>query len=381
MVGGDTLGTIWSADAHTLAKIDILKSYLKAWMPILTRQVAQSGRGGEVRYVDAFAGPGVYEGGEPGSPLAAIEVAVEHAQQFPVPVRLSFVEKDEARYKELVGQLRKCLGPRRNSIVDGPICGSAEQEVKRILGLQAGSYTPTLVFLDQFGYSAVPMSLIRRVLSGPSCEVLSFMNWRDLNRYVADESKWAGITRAFGGDEWKEIIGLDGQQKSRRFLELYDAALRDRAQAKYSCSFAMHDRDGQLIYWLIFCGNNDRGLEEMKGAMWSVDSSGRFRFSDKHSGQLSLLKGFDDEWLSNRLSVLLLGREMSVGEIKHFVLTETPCYQFSEALRRLERNGELVVVSAPPERRKGTFKKYANTGTPELIVRFQRAETQGSLPL
>jgi len=82
----DTLPTVWDADPHTLAKLEILKAYLQAWMPILARQAASRDRGCEIVYVDAFSGPGEYSGGEPGSPLVAIRVAQEHVSEFPTPI-------------------------------------------------------------------------------------------------------------------------------------------------------------------------------------------------------------------------------------------------------------------------------------------------------
>jgi hypothetical protein len=54
----DTLPTVWRADAHTFAKHDILRQFLGAWFPILSRQAANLGRSQRnVLYVDGFAGP------------------------------------------------------------------------------------------------------------------------------------------------------------------------------------------------------------------------------------------------------------------------------------------------------------------------------------
>jgi three-Cys-motif partner protein len=64
-MSSDSLPTVWPASCHTLAKHRILASYLKAWMPILSRHFGgrpQQAR--EVLFVDGFAGPGKYAGGE-----------------------------------------------------------------------------------------------------------------------------------------------------------------------------------------------------------------------------------------------------------------------------------------------------------------------------
>ena len=58
----DIKDAVWPIEPHTKAKHQILEEYLKAWYPIL------SSWQGRVLYLDGFAGPGTYSGGEDGSP-------------------------------------------------------------------------------------------------------------------------------------------------------------------------------------------------------------------------------------------------------------------------------------------------------------------------
>ena len=60
---------------HTAAKHLLLKRYLDRWFPILGKYNQR------INYIDGFAGPGEYEGGEPGSPLLAIEAAKYHVER------------------------------------------------------------------------------------------------------------------------------------------------------------------------------------------------------------------------------------------------------------------------------------------------------------
>ncbi len=218
-------------------------------------------------------------------------------------------------------------------------------------------FGPALAFLDQFGYGAVSMALIKRILAYPQCEVFTYLNYLEMNRWITDQHKAPAFNRAFGGDEWQGAVKLPELQRRQHLLEAYKTALRNRGGAKYVVSFLMFDRDGKPLYWLLFCTNNLRGLEEMKRAMWSVDRSGGFHFSDHdHPGQLSLLgELFDQEWLANQLLSQLAGRTMTVLDIKEFVLTETPCYLFRDALRSLEMNKTLTPVAAPLGRKPGQY--------------------------
>lgn len=63
-------GPIWPAREHTLAKIAILDAYLNAWFAILGRTVKS-----DMLYIDGFSGPGVYAGGQDGSPIVAVKAA------------------------------------------------------------------------------------------------------------------------------------------------------------------------------------------------------------------------------------------------------------------------------------------------------------------
>ncbi len=51
-----TVGSIWEAAPHTIAKIVILEKYLTAWFQILGR----TRKNQDLWYVDGFAGPGKY---------------------------------------------------------------------------------------------------------------------------------------------------------------------------------------------------------------------------------------------------------------------------------------------------------------------------------
>ena len=55
--------TRWPLEPHTKAKHLILRLYLDAWLPIMATY------NGRIVFLDGFAGPGRYTGGEDGSLL------------------------------------------------------------------------------------------------------------------------------------------------------------------------------------------------------------------------------------------------------------------------------------------------------------------------
>ena len=372
----------WSADPHTAAKHRILRGYLDGWMPIQ----AQRKRLKRLLYIDGFAGPGEYDNGLPGSPLVAIDAAIENEQNFRIPVTMLFIEKDPERYEHL-RQLVESQGMRiaqaqEKLKIRDVRCGDCEVKMAEVLDAfesKGKPFGPALVFLDQFGYSAVSMDLISRIMKYDSCEVLSFLNWTDMNRWMPDKSKWPGIDRAFGGDDWKAVLDLPERMRRQELLKIYRQSLKERGGVKYVQSFTLYGASEAQCYWLFFCTGNPRGLEVMKKAMWKVDESGQFRYSDKlvdqHGGQLQFISYFDDDWLAHLMIRELQGRSMSLKEIFEYVLVETPCYKYKNALRLLYKPRKIDVLKATDSWRKRPSFSHTETKNAGLIVRFPRSSS------
>jgi three-Cys-motif partner protein len=83
--------TTWPIEPHTEAKHAILRKYLYAWLPIITRW------NGRVLYIDGFAGPGEYSDGKEGSPIIAIKAVLEQSRSIKSEIIMKFIEADKER--------------------------------------------------------------------------------------------------------------------------------------------------------------------------------------------------------------------------------------------------------------------------------------------
>jgi three-Cys-motif partner protein len=346
----DPEGIVYPADPHTIAKHKILEGYLKRWFTILGRQAEKIGSSHRLLYVDGFAGAGEYENSVLGSPLVAIRAATQAAVR-PVPIRIHLIEERQDRVEYLTKLLSS--SNKEASVagvqIDPPIRGDCQVEIERLLDAEDAAKQklgPAFFFLDQFGYASFSMSLVSRILAHEMCEVFSYLNWNRLHQFMSDPTKSKGITKAFGGDEWSEVADKFGSEKEERFRDIYIGALKARGRAEFVYPFAMRDENNRVIYWLFFSTNNIRGLEEMKKAMWSVDRSGSFEFSDKYASSLGKLFRYSDDDLARDLHAALAGRQLSVDEIQRFVLTSTPAVNFKNALKIMQRAGTLRPLSA-----------------------------------
>ena len=365
----DTLPTIWPAEPHTLAKHGILRTYLKAWAAILSR--SRRNTADDLLFVDGFAGPGEYTGGELGSPLVAIDAIARHEGSFAKPVRMQFIESDHKRWahlKQKLDGIPSQVGSSDKVNIAPPILGDCNQEIRKLIEqrlIVRRSVGPALFFLDQFGYSQVPIELLKLIMNHDKCEVFSYMNFLRLNQFLSDPNKWSGITAAYGDDSWKAALALSGTERETRLRKTYITAIKHKAGAEYVWAFAMFNKDRQLIHWLIFATNSLKGLEEMKRAMWKADGKGTYRFSDRDvPEQQVFLTGFDDDWLADRLATYLRGRTYSEEQLQAYVLTETPCYKFKTAVKRLRRERRATPKSGWPV----TFAKNTDESMRPLIA-------------
>lgn len=365
--------TEWAIEPHTRAKHEILRRYLQAWVPIL-------GQGGfpEVIYIDGFAGPGRYSMGEDGSPIIALKEALEHSGHMLPRMTFLFVESRRDR----AGMLRYILSemeipPNFSVTVAGDEGGNSGFETvatRFIDGFTGGgrALPPTFAFIDPFGWSGVPFDLVRRIMSYPSCEVLVTFMYEEINRFIGHPDQEKNFDSFFGTREWRRITPVsDPRERNRQLHDLYVSQLQGSAGAKYVRSFEMRNDRDVTDYYLFYASSSFLGLKKMKEAMWKVDRSGGFRFSDATNPNQLVLFGNEPDYEVLRGLILdrFNGQETTVGEIEEFVLSETAfreTHYKRQILSPLEAADppRLVAVDPPANRRRGQYPD------PGLRVRF-----------
>src|SRR4051812_44883040 len=107
--------TLWQLEPATQAKHRLYARYLDGYWPVMLQANHAGWRWPKLTYVDAFAGPGRYLGGEEGSPLFVLDRLLNHTARArmalsPDRVRLVFIEKRRDRYEHLVRELTDKFG-------------------------------------------------------------------------------------------------------------------------------------------------------------------------------------------------------------------------------------------------------------------------------
>lgn len=268
--------TIWPLDPHTKAKHVILRKYLNAWLPKLTRW------NGRVVVCDGFAGPGRYSQGEEGSPLIALKAFLEHSYQAQMNAEITylFVEADKKRCESLNSVLAELQVPKSVSInIYNEECERAFNRFLDYLDEQKSSLAPTFAFIDPFGLQ-VPLNMITRLMAHPKCEVLITFMISALHRFISTPEFEGPTDRLYGCKTWRKALDMSGEARETFLRTLYQQQLEGVVGAKYVRFFTMKDTKDKAIYDLFFATNHPSGIDAMKEAMWKVDQSGAFSFSD-----------------------------------------------------------------------------------------------------
>jgi len=351
--------TIWEIEPHTEAKHAILRKYLDAWLPIITRW------NGRALFIDGFAGPGEYIGGKEGSPIIALKAALEHRMPLNAELIFLFIEAEKDRYEYLRGKLSEIKLPA--NIKYKVINGKFDETVKGLfdyLDEQKARIAPSLVFIDPFGFTGIPFELIKRIMENEKCEILVTFMYEEINRFISDEKLWESLIETFGTDKWKQVLTEKEPQKRTEILHgIYKEQLEHEAGIKHVKSFKMVNKSNRTDYFLFFGTNNMLGLQKMKEAMWRVDESGLFQFSDvSYNPDQAMLFSPEPDYCQLKSLILstFKGKSVSVEELQNFIITQTSflsTHYKRQILSPMEKTDppEIMIRCPGKKRRRGTY--------------------------
>lgn len=253
----------WDYTEHTRAKHEILRRYLDAWYSILGASQAE-----QLLIVDGFAGRGKYNGGEAGSPALIHDAAVRAVGRgVAQKITIACSEATPGNYeclKGVVAELPECPGvevrarERTFSDAASPLAEWLAHQKRRV---------PTFVFVDPFGFTGVPLELIRALMAVEHVEVLLTFMARDMSRFLTLETVEETLNEFFGGEAWCACIDPDEHARTECLLLSYQEVVRPDI-ALYATPFRVFEDERQTpLYYLIHLTNHPLGMRRMKEAM------------------------------------------------------------------------------------------------------------------
>lgn len=358
---------LWDLEDHTKAKHEILRGYLNAWIPIMGLSQKQC------FYVDGFCGPGRYKGGEDGSPLIALKIAIEMQKHVKGRVVFGFFDQDKQTIEHLNSEIERLEIPDKFVVkTEQAECREKLETLLRSLKKDKWADTPVFAFIDPFGFSGIPYQLINELLSHRKTEVFINFMVESINRFLDNPDVTHHIVETFGTEEClllktEEGVTSDGRSlRIKKLSELYGVQLKKAA--RFVRGFEIRGEKNKTRYFLYFASNNEKGFVRMKEAMWSVDRSGKFIFS-LSDDQLNILN--QPEIRVAELLRMRFGKKNQIAGValRQFVEQETDYLNShkNEALIYLEGRNEITVDAMKTDRKKRTKNTFPDT----CIVNFK----------
>lgn len=275
-------------DPHSKAKLDVLRSYLRAYFDRLN--VYPGREEFKIDLIDGFAGGGTFRDGEEtvsGTPLIMLEECEAATHRLnnnrTKPLRFDykcyFIDKEKMH----ADHLRKVLSERKYVLDDGRIVvrnSPFEDEVENILTAikrrqpRAGR---AIFLLDQTGFSQVKLTIVAEILRElPTAEVILTFAAEALTNLLADtpemitmvapleltESQMQDLIQLKNGNVGKALV----QRTLREHIRLVTGAM-------YDTPFFIRPRESRRALWFLHLSKHPTARDVMIQRHWEIQNT------------------------------------------------------------------------------------------------------------
>lgn len=237
-------------DEGTKTKLQIYRSFVRAWLQVFLH--ADAFRGRPLQFFDFFCGPGEDSTGEPGSPLILINelLAVRtEIQQHGHNIRIFFNDQDSVKIenlKQLCSKKSLPWQPRFESLD----FADALKKVQGEIGV-----SPSLVFIDQSGVKHITRNVFNLLTQAGTTDFLFF---------TASSAKWR-----FGELLAPEIKLPKNVSYTDVHHVLADKYREWAPKGMFIGHFSIKKKAN--IYGLVFGSHNWRGMQKFLEIAWKLD--------------------------------------------------------------------------------------------------------------
>lgn len=256
---------------HSKAKLDLYKSYLERYLPILGLSEFVTA----INIFDIFCGTGIYDDGKEGSPLIAANCIKDYEDKIGARklVRLTVNDFDSEKVvsvKQLLDQvvLKNCQVQAFN--LDAT-------DMLNLVAKQINSLPKTersLVFIDPYGYSKITRESIDNILQSGKSEIILFLPVAHMKRFSDDalsdlDNKSYENLRRFIYDFVPPDSPIITGRKMTVFEYIEELRKSFSLRGSYYTASYYIERDARNYYSLFFISSHVRGLEKFIEAKWS----------------------------------------------------------------------------------------------------------------
>lgn len=333
-------------------KRQIVIEYFDYYMRVMARNGKTAG------YVDLFAGPGIYGGGEESIPIIICKQVVSDPR-LRASVKLWFNEGDPGNFEELKANIAAVDGiatlanmPRITSHVISESFGSRLRAMR----------TPSFIFADPCGYKGLSLRLIASALKPFGNDCVFFLNYNRINmkiNYAVMNESINGFFEAARADQVREEIRSIQSPQAREdvILAAVTKALKEDADA-HSLTFGFRTREGGgTSHHLIYATKNAKAQNQMKriytkASSDQADGVGSLDYDPRDAEPRTISLFSPMEEVRQRLMQVFAGRTLTFDEIIQAEAdTRFTDTAYRNALLELETEAR-VTVNPPADQRR-----------------------------
>jgi three-Cys-motif partner protein len=369
---------------QSLKKITIVSKYFEAWSNVMINNARNRFdvryTSSRLAYVDLFSGPGSYKDGTKSTPLLILDKASSKND-----LRQMLITKfndSDLTYSNLLNHAVK-QSSKYNNLIYKPEVRAYDVDDNIMHIFDDIREVPTLLFADPWGYKALPLKIIVKVLQGWGSDCLFFFNYNRLNMAFTNPVFRSNMINLFGEDRALKLSiqlpMLTPVERENLILDETSKMLNDEG-ISYTRAFRFRSDKNKISHHLIFASKNHKGFEIITNIMKNESSymaHGIASFEYTSKPIQGLLFDFSIEELAEELLDLFSGQTLRMEQIyighsvgrPHSTFTSN---SYKKALKKLESEGK-VKVDPPSQmrpKRKGevTFADHVRVTFPVIGV-------------
>jgi three-Cys-motif partner protein len=353
----------------SVVKDQVIGCYIKPF----TRKVAQFSR--PILIIDAFAGPGVFDDGEPGSPL----IICNSASGVNAPWQAIFINRSKQHHDRLRSILEK-----GNWLFHAfPYLGDSTEFLRE----RVKSLTDETVFLylDPFGLKGFDFRTIipylERERAGYRVEVVVNMSMPTLHRLATVQAVKEGkqddpqvkalndtLSNALNGDWWKEIMWTEAESYVKEAAVMKRFADRLSNYLTYTGYCPVRETAGAAVkYYITFASGHPDALEIMNDCM--VHAYEKYIFQAQAEGQQSFWGWKTGRDLSSLETAILQSIRENPSQTRDVIWISIIRSDFMKWLKSdyhetLKRLAEQKRINYPPDPKTGRRNQNSSLSLP-----------------
>jgi three-Cys-motif partner protein len=285
---------------HSKAKIELYKRYLSIYLNIIARVDFID----KIHLYDLFAGEGIYENEEKGSPLIALQCIKDHyfsngkscpnMEVYFNDHGQSEIEPNKSKIDRIKFLAQKLFIP-ANVNINYKETGYNDIIPEVISALQnLPKNERALLFIDPWGYKEINPTELRTLLQNRLTEILLFLPVYHMYRF-ADKAMNDGDKFPGGRPLERFLSTLFNEERPNtnsplQFIDSLSNHFKAFLQIRYTDTFVI-ERDKGNFFCLFFFTNHKKGYQKMLEAKWTLDENeGKGFIINDSPGQIGMFQ-------------------------------------------------------------------------------------------